>query len=571
MIFFMGCGAYRHSNSVMSGEPAVGTAAIPLSPEGSQGAKSSDQDRYYYYLSAQRHIVDGDLDRAILDLQKVIDLDPDNAFLKRELAMDYLQSQNSDAALEVIKNLMARNPEDPETLFLYARTMEVLDHKEEAKAAYEKLISSDPKQETPFLRLGDLYLEDNDLDNAYRVYSSLLEHFPDSYAGHFFIGKIYAVRKEYDKAEYHILKTLELVPGLEEPKYELADIYKKEGKNQKVVDTYREILDHDPKNILASLELAVLYKKNGLAAQSETLLKKLGSESYNDPDLFRIVGQEFLDQDRFQSAVTILEGMLKYAPEKSGLSYLLGIALASSGEKVKAVEQFKQVGESSRFFLRASIQASLLYQELGQLDTAIGYIKRIIEKHPNDPDLYLYAGLFYEEKGSFEDSAQALREGLRLNQKNVQLNFRLGVIYDKLGEKKQSIEQMKKVIRLDPKNVNALNYLGFTYAEMNTNLDEAEQLIRTALENKPDDGYITDSLGWIYFKKGKFDQAAIYLEKAIRLVPDDPTILEHLGDVYLKLNQTQKALEFYKRSLSMKKEDKTGIEDKIRSLLEQGR
>jgi tetratricopeptide (TPR) repeat protein len=126
---------------------------------------------------------------------------------------------------------------------------------------------------------------------------------------------------------------------------------------------------------------------------------------------------------------------------------------------------------------------------------------------------------------------------------------------------------MKVVIGIDPKHANALNYLGYTYAELGENLDEAERLIKAALKEKPDDGYITDSLGWVYYKKRLYTKALKYLEKAVSLVPDDPTILEHLGDVYLEMSNKEKALEFYQRSLNKKKKDTADLEKKIQGLM----
>jgi tetratricopeptide (TPR) repeat protein len=176
----------------------------------------------------------------------------------------------------------------------------------------------------------------------------------------------------------------------------------------------------------------------------------------------------------------------------------------------------------------------------------------------------------YEEAKEFEKAEKILKRGLELDSKDTRLHFRLGVVYDKWGRKTDSIKSMENVIRLDPQNANALNYLGYTYADLGQNLDEAEQLIKTALKYKPDDGYITDSLGWVYFKKGLFKKALAILQKAVNLVPDDPVILEHLGDTYLKISNKEKALEFYKRSLMYKKEDKSVLEKKIQELTEDG-
>ena len=130
---------------------------------------------------------------------------------------------------------------------------------------------------------------------------------------------------------------------------------------------------------------------------------------------------------------------------------------------------------------------------------------------------------------------------------------------------------MEVVINLEPENADALNYLGYTYADLGQNLDEAEHLIKQALKYKPDDGYIIDSLGWVYFKKGYYNKALNLLEKAVSLVPDDPAILEHLGDAYMKVDNKRKALKYYIRSISNSKKDNNfDLEKKIKELTGKG-
>jgi Tfp pilus assembly protein PilF len=93
-------------------------------------------------------------------------------------------------------------------------------------------------------------------------------------------------------------------------------------------------------------------------------------------------------------------------------------------------------------------------------------------------------------------------------------------------------------------------------------------LIRRALELKPDDGYITDSLGWVFYKRKDFEKALPIMKKATKLVPDDPIILEHLGDVYLQLNDKENAMKSYQKSLEHQKKDTSGIRQKIKQLTE---
>ena len=298
------------------------------------------------------------------------------------------------------------------------------------------------------------------------------------------------------------------------------------------------------------------------------MFKRLGQKSRSNMDIVRTVVQLYIEKKHYQDGIIILEGMLKGAPASSELNYVAGIAYDGLKNNEMALKRFLKVQPDSQFYENAAIQIAYLYQESENVDKAIAYLTEVIKRRPENPELYLYLGSFYEETEKLDEAVSVLKRGLQIDADNVRLHFRLGVVYDKWGRKEDSIEQMKTVVRLEPDNANALNYLGYTYADLGRNLDEAERLIKSALKLKPEDGYITDSMGWVYYKKGQYQKALQYLQKASELVEDDPVILEHLGDVYLKLNDKAKALEFYRRSLkkSKKEKDKAKLEKKIQEL-----
>ena len=276
----------------------------------------------------------------------------------------------------------------------------------------------------------------------------------------------------------------------------------------------------------------------------------------------------FLDPKRFDAAIVTAKGLLKGAPESSDLHYLAGVAYDGKKDHVNAIAHFEKVLPDSRFYKSAAVQIAFLYQDAGKIEAAIRHIQNVIAQFPKDAEMLFYLGSFYEEIETYDKAVATFKRAIRIDPDNSKIYFRIGVVYDKQGQKALSIEAMKKVIDLNPRDPNALNYLGYTYADLGENLDEAERLIKEALKYKPDDGYITDSLGWIYFKKGLFEKALIYLQKAHRLVPDDPIILEHLGDVYIRINEKEKALDYYNRSLLKKKKkvDRIKIEKKIDEL-----
>jgi Flp pilus assembly protein TadD len=121
-------------------------------------------------------------------------------------------------------------------------------------------------------------------------------------------------------------------------------------------------------------------------------------------------------------------------------------------------------------------------------------------------------------------------------------------------------------LELEPDNPDVLNFLGYSYAEEGINLDEAERLVRKALEAKPESGHIIDSLGWIYYKKGHYDKAVVELERAFKKLSTDATVAEHLGDVYLKQKRYRDALRMYQKAIYLENADIRRLRRKIEVL-----
>ena len=111
-----------------------------------------------------------------------------------------------------------------------------------------------------------------------------------------------------------------------------------------------------------------------------------------------------------------------------------------------------------------------------------------------------------------------------------------------------------------------LNYLGYSWVDQGVHLDEGMDMIRRAVEQRPDDGYIVDSLGWAYFRTGNYDEAVKNLERAVELKPDDPTINDHLGDAYWRVGRTLEAHFQWSHAKDLKPEpeDLPKIEAKLK-------
>ncbi len=161
-------------------------------------------------------------------------------------------------------------------------------------------------------------------------------------------------------------------------------------------------------------------------------------------------------------------------------------------------------------------------------------------------EMYSLLASLYNELGMFNDGYRILDKALELYPDETKILFEYGLLLEKEHKQEAAIKQMEKLLLLDPDHAEALNYIGYTWADMGIKLEQALQYIIKAVELKPDNGYIRDSLGWVYYQMGTLDKAILEINKALKLQPSDPYIHEHLGDIYSKLGNSQKAKIAYK-------------------------
>ncbi|MBU0992361.1 MAG: tetratricopeptide repeat protein [Proteobacteria bacterium] len=529
---------------------------------------TADASVYYYYLESEIHKQKGNIEKAIDFMDKTVSLDPDSIFLKKEQALLFLMANRTDKAVQLLELIVDRDPEDVESLIMLGRVKQLLNHdNKEIIDIYNTVLDIDPEQQNIYLLLGNIYLDHSEFENALAIFERLVDRFPDSYAGYFYIGEIYKEQKKNKEAESAFLKSIEIEPELIESRFEMIKLFPNDKK--KVSQLYKDVLKIDPGNIEAQTELGLIYDQSRNQEKASQIFQMLSESNMKDTNVLLKIVKLLLDNERYDDMLIVLGGMTKASKENSDIHYFLGMANDKLKNYEAAISHFNKIDVKSEFYVKSVLHTSFMYHEMGNTDKAIDILETALALHPEDSELIGYLGSFYEEIGKFTDAERTLKKGLEIDPNNPIMHFYLGVLYDKMGNADHSLKEMKTVILLDPKNSNALNYLGYTYADQGINLDEAEQLIIKALLYKPNDGYITDSLGWVYYKKGHFEKAISYLEKAVSLVPNDPLILEHLGDAYSKSHQPDKAIKCYTQSLEFNHKNPELIQTKLKQLTQE--
>lgn len=251
------------------------------------------------------------------------------------------------------------------------------------------------------------------------------------------------------------------------------------------------------------------------------------------------------------------------------------LSLADIFEAVKkptlAIKYYEQVPLTSPLRRNAEIQLASNLDSLDKTDEARSRLERLIAERPDDLEAIMALGNIMRARKMFAECGSVYGKAIDQIREPTRANWLLfyfrGICHERAKNWPAAEVDMKKALDLYPDQPHVLNYLGYSWVDQGVHLDEGMRMIRRAVEQRPDDGYIVDSLGWAYYRLGNYEEALKHLERAIELKPDDPTINDHLGDVYWKVGRVLEAKFQWSHARDMKPDpdDLKKIEEKLRS------
>ncbi len=259
----------------------------------------------------------------------------------------------------------------------------------------------------------------------------------------------------------------------------------------------------------------------------------------------------------------------------------LGDILERARQPEDAVAVYEKMPDSSPLRPNAEIQAGLALENLGRPEEAVKHLNALIAERPDDIDALSALGNVYRSRKMFEEAAatydKAIGKLASPGRANWDLFYFRGIARERIKRWSEAEADLRKALELLPEPLGreralVLNYLGYSLVDQNLKLDEALGMLRRAVELRPRDGYIIDSLGWAYYRLGRYTEALRELERAVELRPSDPVINDHLGDVYWKVGRRLEAgFQWnHARDLNPEPEDLVKIKRKIERGLEDG-
>ena len=251
------------------------------------------------------------------------------------------------------------------------------------------------------------------------------------------------------------------------------------------------------------------------------------------------------------------------------------LSLADLYEQLKnprlAIRVYERVPANSPLRRNAEIQLAVNLDTLDRTEEAKKRLDKLITDRPADVEAIMALGNIQRGRKAFTECAQVYGKGIATISKPERPHWLIyyfrGICNERAKKWAAAEEDLKTSLKLYPDQPHVLNYLGYSWIDQGINLDEGMRMIRRAVEQRPDDGYIVDSLGWAYYRLGNFEEAVKHLERAVELKPDDPTINDHLGDVYWKIGRVLEARFQWShaRDLKPEPEDLAKIQQKLQS------
>jgi tetratricopeptide (TPR) repeat protein len=227
---------------------------------------------------------------------------------------------------------------------------------------------------------------------------------------------------------------------------------------------------------------------------------------------------------------------LSFNADRPVTQSLLGDILTDMKSYQAANEAFEQIPQSSPLRVYADTEIAINLQRLDHNKEAIERLKTVLTKEPKNIEAWTSLGNIYRVSSDNPNAVDAYTAAINLlpatGTTNWQLYYNRGISFDHLKSFEKSEADFRKALAMAPDEPSILNYLGYSLIDRGQKLDEAIAMVKKAVDLRPNDGYIVDSLGWAYYTMGDYDQATSYLEHAVDLNSADPTIAEHLGDAY---------------------------------------
>lgn len=521
-----------------------------------QSRGSRKAEALLHFVEAQRLEESGEIDEALEAYQKVLTVDPGQVELALHVAALLIRQEEFPRAIDVLKDAQKENPKAPPVYLQLAQVYSKYLRKHDQALRYaNEALALDPTNIEAYQRIYEIHLAAGQpqrgleaLERAALIKNDAPQFWlrlGKLFAGVLLRGEEQAAPEQLQKINTIFRKAAELARNEPAVLKDVADYFAGSRQLPEAIPLYLRVLELQPDDANAREKLAT----------------------------------GFVLTNQRPQAIAMLEEIIRTHPEKSQAYELLGGVYE---DEARALDRANQTEEARAMFRKAAQNyeqtllinpgrpaiylrlAELLLARVRDNARAVDVLRDARRRFPGAPELTYYLAIGLREAKRSQEAVTTFEEALREAETagasiaTARFYFDYGTAAEQAAFYDKAADLFRTAIALDPANAaESCNSLGYMLAEQNMHLEEAEEMVRRALDFDPDNGAYLDSMGWVRYRQGKFQEALDFLLKAAEHLPkDDATVFDHVGDAYAKLNNPAKALEFWQRAVLLEPENK---------------
>lgn len=458
---------------------------------------------------------------------------------------------------------------------------------DEAKQLLGQITQKAPDYLPAWRGVAQVAFVEGNLAESDKAIGVILKKNPGDLEGHLLRGRIYRAQRKSPQAIQEFQTVLKIEPRLARARYELALTYLQAGNVQQARAELKEATTLDPNLTDAVLLLAELDIQAGAFQPAIEALEQVVAKHPNEVRAYILLGSAYRAKREPAKATEVYRKIVATFPKDPRGPYLVGVGLRGEGKADEAKKQLEAALALSPGLVDAMGQLVGITFSQKRPDVALERVKRQIALVPSSAELYELLGKVYLARRELDLAESAFSKALELDPNLFTAYSTLGQLYAAVGKDEQALAKLDEAVKRDPRNlvaytmagmiharkgdtakaerayqqalaVNprfapAANNLAYLYSERGGDKDKekALQLAQTAKEAAPDDPAVSDTLGWILYKRGVYQRALALLQESATKVPDNPEVQYHLGMVHYKRGNKEAAKQALSRALAL--------------------
>jgi tetratricopeptide (TPR) repeat protein len=388
------------------------------------------------------------------------------------------------------------------------------------------------------------------------LYKRITEHFGPQWDVLLQVADLYNKSGHFEEAADALKQMSAIDPGNKELKHTLAQTYVRANRLSDALATEKELMEDEPANLGYRIEVGGILLAQKEYDRAALLFDPiLNSDSVAADAQTRVAelyfGQLGKDSTLLPLAQSVIERVRDAHPADWRPYWFLGGVGSMKKDDSLAARNFRKVTELAGWNADGWVFLSSIYVSKNRFAEALPILEAAIKVVPDDFRVNFLLGVAYNRSGRNQEAALTLEKARQINPRDIDAIGQLALVYEQLKQQDEADSLYEEALRLDPHNYLILNNYSYSLAERDVQLERALEMAKTAVDAEPGLASYLDTIGWVYYRLGRYEQAENYVKKAVTSGEASAVVFEHLGDIYYKLNKPSEALEQWNAALKL--------------------